>query len=254
MAKFEKKADATTTATTSTETAKSPIREGGRQGFVDAARYTRAADGLQPAIDQLDTLRKSLLAGAADVAAIEEARRQEGATYDFNLKLKRDVQLAEFAKEDAKREADFEKRDQALTAAEVSFGKLVDVSPTSGDHLATSAALHEAFNTKLEQEYKEGEKAGKESAAAAYAINKKVDEANAAKETALLKQENEQLKAANAKLESQYKALLDAQAKVNETVAEVAKTGLQAAGGVVNQGNAALGTAAGAIPGGSRVR
>lgn len=248
---FQKKKPEAVTASNSASggTAEGPKSP---RGYADGSRYARAAEGIQPAIDQLEAVKKGLLAGAAEVTAIEEERRREGETYAFNLKMKRDAQLAIFAKEDEKREADFAARETALSAAETDFGELVGVTPTAGDHLATGKALRTAYETTLKGATAAGEKAGKEAAQAAYNIQKKVDDANASTTLKLLEQKVATLEAANAKLEAANQQLAQANQRLTDQNADVAKTGLNAAGGVVSQGNQALNTAAGAFPGGSR--
>lgn len=245
---FTKKTDKAETSTASDE----PKKFGGAKGAVDSRRFEAPIHNVRALKDQLTAIEAGLEATAKDTATIEEERRQEGATYTFNLKLEREKQLAEFAKQDAERGALFLAREQSLTAAESTLTELIGVEPIIGDHLLTDKALNMAFEAKLEQRYLEGEKKGKEAATASYNIAKQVDAANAKTDIELLKQKNTQLEAANADLKSQNQRLLDSQAHTNDTVADVAKAGLTAAAGITQQANNALGTAAGAIPGGSR--
>jgi hypothetical protein len=248
MGKFVKKTSDAAPANASTEGPKAP------RGYVDGRRYLAVLETAKALSAQLDQLGKGLGASADEVIQIEEARRQEGATYDFNLKMKRDGQLAAFAKEDAEREAAFEQREKALSAAETDFGELVGVEPTAGDHLATGKALRTAYAAKLDAMYRDGEKDGKEAAVASAQLQKQIADANAKTDLELLRQENKQLKERVAALELQNKGLLEQQQKTADTIASVAKGAFDAAGGVVAKGNEALGTAAGAGNGGLRSR
>lgn len=224
-----------------------PAAEGPKvpRGYVDGKKYFTALATVKTLSEQLEGIQKSLTESATEVVGIEEQRRQEGATFAFDLKLKRDAQLAVFAKEDEDRRDAFSKRDAALLTAEDVFTELLGVGVTVNDHAATGKAIRVSYETALKAAAAAGETTGKAAAAASYNIAKKVDDANAATKLALLEQQNTQLTLRNGQLEAQVKQLLDAQAKVNETVADVAKQGLQAAAGVVAQGNNALGTAAG---------
>lgn len=235
MAKFVKKGTETSAPS---EAVKSP------KGFIDAARYSRAAESIRPAIEQLEALQKSLLNGAGDVAAIEEARRQEGETYAFDLKLARDKKLAEIAKEDAERAAELDAREAKLTEAEDEFLSLLALSRTPDETVPATRTIRTAFEAKVVAVDRAAEARGRGMAKTDYETQKKIDVAEAAKDKALLDQENNQLKRTNAALEAQVKDLLAANGRTNEMVAGVATKGLEAAAGVVAKGNEALGNAA----------
>lgn len=222
------------------------------RGYADGKRYLGALVTIKTLQDQLEGVEKGLAESVGEVTAIEEARRQEGATFAFDLKMKRDAQLAAFAKEDATREAEFTGRDQALAAAEADFGELLGVTPDAGDHLSTGKALRIAFDAAIKNATAAGEAGGKTAEAAKYAIQKRIDVAEAAKDLELLKQKNAQLEKENGELKVTNARLLDAQAATNATVADVAKTGLNAAAGITAKGQDALTTSAGAFPGGSQ--
>lgn len=223
------------------------------RGYADGKRYLAALNTLKSFSDQLVELKESLGESVAEVTQIEEDRRREGATYAFDLKLERDKQLALITQEDAGREAAFTARDQALTAAENDFAELINVAPVSGDHLATGKALRGAFEAAIRSATAKGEHAGKAEAAVTYTTQKKVDVAEAAQALALLTQKNAHLEAMNADLKAQNAALVTQNGKLTESNADVAKTGLNAAAGVVKQGNESLSTAASA-PGGRPIR
>lgn len=240
MGKFVKKAVSETASTSTAENPKSP------KGFVDGTRYSRAAENIQPVIDQLDTLKKSLLINASDVTSIEEDRRREGETYAFDLKLKRSKELATFAAEDAERLAEIAEKDAAVTAAEDELLSLLSLTRNADGNVPPPKMIRTAFEARIKAVDTAAEGRGKGMAKAEYETTKKVDDAQAATKLALLEQKNAQLEAANTALAAQNKSLLEAQAKTNDTVAEVAKQGLAAAAGVVKQGNDALGSAANA--------
>lgn len=234
-------------------TAPSATQEGTKvpRGNVDSRRLTTALGSVREVKDQLETVEKGLLERAAEVATIEEDRRREGETFSFNLRLERDKQKATIAKEDEAREAAFTSRDQTLTAGEKEFAHLTGVTLID-NHLDNGKNLRAAFETKLAAARADGEAAGKAVAMQSYGIQKRIDDANAKGALDLLNQKNAHLEAANVELKSANLKLMETQALVNATVADVAKTGLNAAAGVVSQGNQALGNAAGTVPGGSR--
>lgn len=223
------------------------------RGYVDGKRYGAALSSIKILKEQFETIEKGLAESAGEVTAIEEARRQEGATYTFDLTLQRDKQLAEFAKEDEERGTAFTARDQALSAAETDFTELLGVAPIAGDHLATGKSIRIAFTEAIQKATTKGEHAGKAEAAVTYTTQKKVDVAEAAQALALLTQKNAHLEAMNADLKAQNAALVTQNGKLTESNADVAKTGLNAAAGVVKQGNESLSTAASA-PGGRPIR
>lgn len=246
MAQFQKKAAAAET------TPEEPKKVGTPKGAVDSKKFDAPLHAVRTLRDQLTSIEQGLEASAKETASIEEERRQEGATFTFNLKLEREKQLADFAKQDAERAATFSARENALTIAEGDFGELLGVDITPGDHLTTGKALRTALEAKFKEQFDAGEKKGKDAATASYNIAKQVDAANARTELELLKQKVATLEASNAKLETANKQLAEANQRLTDQNAEVAKTGLNAAAGVVAQGNSALSSAAGTIPGGSR--
>ncbi len=245
MAQFQKK----TAAETATEESKKSVA---LKGAADSKKYDAPLALIRAFKTQLEGLEAGLEASAKEVADIEEERRREGSTYAFNLKLDRDKQLAEFAKQDAERTATFAGRENALTIAEGDFGELLGVDVTPGDHLATGKALRTALEAKFAERFAAGEREGREAATKSYNIAKQIDTANAKTELELLKQKVDTLEASSAKLEAANKQLAEANQRLTDQNAEVAKTGLNAAAGVVAQGNSALSSAAGTIPGGSR--
>ena len=243
---FQKKSDKSDTTAAATS-------EVPKRGAVDSKKFATPLAGLRTIQDQLAGIAASLEASAKEAAGIEEERRQEGERYEFNLKLAREKQLAEFAKQDAEREAAFAGRESALTIAEGDFAELLGVEITAGDHLATGKALRTALEAKLTSELERGKKEGTTAAKASYEIAKQVDAANAKTELELLKQKNAQLEKENNELKAANAKLLEAQATTNATVADVAKKGLEAAAGVRDGANAALSSAAGVgFPSGSR--
>lgn len=238
MAFTKKNADAATTAPTN-DAPKSP------KGFVDATKIAKVATDVGSVIASVEEIKKRLDASAAEMSLIEEARRQEASTFAFDLKMKREGQLAVFLKQDEEREASFTQRETFLTEGEEELCSLLGV-PRSDDHMATAKTLRLAFAQKIEDTLKAGEGKGKGQAKDFYETAKKIDDAAGATKLALLTQENEQLKVRNAALDKQNVELLANQSKVVEQISSVAKGAFDAAGGVVSKGNEALGTAAGA--------
>lgn len=244
---FPKKSDKSDTSATSA------AFEAPKRGAVDSKKFAAPLSNVRTLQGQLADIAASLEASAKETAGIEEERRQEGEKYAFDLKLARDKQLAEFARQDAEREAAFAGRESALTIAEGDFAELLGVEVTPGDHLATGKALRTALETKLGAEFERGKKDGATAAKASYEIAKQIDAANAKTELALLTQKNAQLEKENNELKTANAKLLEAQATTNATVADVAKKGLEAAAGVRDGANAALSSAAGVgFPSGSR--
>lgn len=243
---FQKKSDK------AEPTTEEPKKSGAPKGAADSGRYEAALTLIRTLKVQIEGIEGGLEAGAKDVAGIGEERRQEGERFAFNLKLDRDKQLAEFAKQDTERAASFSARENALTIAEGDFGELLGVDVIPGDHLATGKALRTGLDAKLKEQFDAGKKEGAAGATASYNIAKQVDAANAKTELELLKQKVATLEASNVKLEAANKQLTEANQRLTDQNADVAKTGLNAAAGVVRQGNDSLSNAAGTLPGGSR--
>jgi len=250
---FQKKKPFEKAASTGEGTAAhEPVKSTTPRGFVDSKRYTVPLTLLHTLQEQLAGMASSLEGSAKEVAGIEEDRRQEGATHAFDLKLKRDAQLTAYAQQDAEREASFADRDMTLTSAETDFCSLLGIEITPGNHLTNGKAIKTAFDECLKAQFLAGQEDGLSRAQASAAVQKQIADAIAVTDKKLLEQENKQLKDAVNELKAANAKLLDAQTTTNATVAEVAKTGLNAAAGVVSKANDALGTAAGAYPGGSR--
>jgi hypothetical protein len=234
---FKKKSEIVSSAPQSNEGAKSP------RGYVDASKYAKISSNVVGAALELEELAKSLQAGAAEVGLIEESRRQEAATYAFNLKLRRDAELSEFSKEDASREAAFALREAALADSEGELCSLLGLQP-NGELAPTAKQIRTAYEAKIKQAEDGGEKRGFSTATNNAKQAQTLAEAQAATAGKLLEQENAQLKKANTALELQVKELLAGQGKVIDQISQVAKGAFDAAGGVTSKANDALGVAA----------
>lgn len=219
------------------------------RGYVDAKRYTDALGAVRTLKEKLSSIEEGLEASSKEMVNIEEVRRQEAETFAFNTAQSRKEQLAIFAEQDKAREAKFKEQQDELAEAQAELAELLGLT---GDF--DKKAVREAFQGKIAKAHDDGVAEAKKELAASYETKTAIDAAKASTELALLTQKVTTLEAAKQKLEETNTKLIDANQKLAEQNAEVAKTGLNAAAGVVSQGNQALNTAAGAIPGGSRTR
>lgn len=211
-----------------------------------AAGYTGAVVTIEKAEAILAALKEDLRAQGVAAGENGEERRRVHERAVYELEQVRQVTRDRHAREDAEREADFKKRDQALTDAETALLVTLKVNVPEGEPVPRVLVIREALAKVVADAEKAAAAKATAEAQARYATQKQIDDAQAEKVNALLRQENEQLKAQNARLTAQNDALTAAAQKAVNDMKEVASGAFQAAGGVVNQGNAALTSAASA--------
>lgn len=211
-----------------------------------AMSYDKLSGDIGTSEKVLNDLKLLVKVQSESVAASEQERSRSHEAAMYQLAQERQTVVDRYARDDAEREAIHHARNVALTTAEVDLCTLLSITRTDDGHMQVGKAIELAFNTKIAATDKAAEGRGRGMAQAEYAMQKKIDTAEANTASALLKQENDQLKRENAALVARNGELSSSQQKTVDKIAEVAAGAFSAAGGVVAKGNDALGTAAGA--------
>jgi len=212
-----------------------------------AAGYTSAIEAAKKAEQVAADLQRTLKQQAEVVAANAEERRrvQDKALYDLGVERQKVKDQQE--REDEERNKAFLAREQAVKEAESEILTLLKLQRNEEDVVPEKMTIREAFAARIAEVEKTAEARGKAVADAAAQQKAALDEAKGSTAGALLKQENDQLKVANAALVKQNADLLANQQKIVGDMKDVANNAFTAAGGVVAQGNGALATSAGAM-------
>lgn len=158
--------------------------------------------------------------------------------------MERQKVLDGYAREDAEREAKLQTRETAVKDAEDELLGMLKVSRDPEGKTPALKVIRTAFDARVAEADKAGEGRGKGIAKAEYETQKKLDVAEAAKDKALLEQENGQLKARNAALEKQVADLLAQQGTVVGHMKDLGLGALQASAGVQGKAVESLQTAA----------
>lgn len=215
-----------------------------RIGKEISAKFASILGGIGESEASLNNLKLLLKTQSEQSAESEQERSRSHEAAMYQLAQERQVVVDRYAREDQEREQAFSVRHAALIAAEDALCTLLGI-PRDVDHPQTGKAIELAFNAKISAVDKEGQATAFGIAKGMYEGAKKLDAAEANTASALLKQENDQLKRENAALMTRNQELSASQQKTVDKIAEVAAGAFSAAGGVVAKGNDALGTAAG---------
>jgi hypothetical protein len=217
-----------------------------------AARYGALETSVEKAEQAFGDIKRLAREQATEAEVVAEARRreQDKALYDMNAE--RQKVKDQHAREDADRETKFKEREAATRAAEDELLSLLKVQRDPNGKVPAGKIIRDAFEARIAEAEKAAEGKGKAIAEKEAKAAAELEKAKGATELALLKQENAQLKTQNETLGTHNRELLAKQNEVVGHMKEVADGAFKAAGGVVAQGNAALGTAAGGAGQGKR--
>jgi DNA repair exonuclease SbcCD ATPase subunit len=211
-----------------------------------AGGYTGAVGSIDKAIEHLSGLKDALRQQGTQVGEAGEERRRAHDKAMYDLAKERQAARDAHDREDAEREEAFQKRERAVTDAETELLTLLKVNVPEGEPVPRPQVIREALAKVVADAERGAAARATAEAKREYETQKRIADAEAEKTNALLKQKNEQLEAQNAKLSAQNEALTRAAERTVTDMKEVAAGAFQAAGGVVNQGNAALSSAASA--------
>ena len=202
-----------------------------------AAKYQSASANIAKVEADAVALRRLLDEQAENAAAAAEQRRreQDQAVYDAAVERRRvEDENARYDKERREVLAGIEGRVQE--AQEELKGLL-------GTTDYTPKGIRVAFDAKIAQVDKVAEGRGRGMAKADYDTQKRIDDATTEKTSALIVQENKQLKERNAALEKEVLDLRNAQSNVVNIMKDLGLGALNASAGIQNKANEALQTA-----------
>lgn len=207
-----------------------------------ATSYSNLVTALEKAEVTVTALKRELRNQAEVVAnaAQERSREQEQELYRLETERRRIVD--EYNRQDAERIAKIQARENALRDLEVELSSLFGV-PVSGEGVANIKAFKQALDARVASEVKTAEGRGRGIAEAAYATQKKLDDAALTTKTALLEQENKQLRDLNAQLTKSNAELMVQQAATTQQMKEISLGALTASAGITGKANEAMQTA-----------
>lgn len=202
----------------------------------------------QAAIDKVEIalsgLKRELKSSQEVVSASAEIAKREHDQQVYDLEVQRRGIKDAQAQEDARRATEFQARNAALTDGEDTLLALVGSRRDLEGKVPAGRILTAAFQAHVAKIEQAAEGKGRGQAEAAYKVQKQLDDANVAKDIALLRQENEQLKLANNALAKQNADLLAQQTNVVGQMKDISVSALNASAGVQRAGMDALGGAA----------
>lgn len=188
--------------------------------------------------------RREVREQSESYANAQEARKREAEQWDYEEAQRRREVKDMQATEDRDRLRQHSEREAGLAHREKSFretvAELLGIAADPFDPKAAKAAL----DKKLSDAETKGKVVAEKVAASEYATKKAIDEANAAKDLALLKSDNERYKSDNAKLEAECKRLSEINTSLATRSGDLALGAFQAAGGLQSKANESLQMAA----------
>lgn len=177
-------------------------------------------------------------------ARAQEERQRANAQWDYEEEQRRRAVTDKQKEEDRKRELAHAEREATIKAREASVNStLVELLGVASDPFDPKQAKA-AFDKKIDAAETKGKSIAEQAAAKEYTTKKSIDDANGAKQLALLEAENNRLKSDNAKLEAENKRLSDINTNLATRSGDLALGAFNAAGGLQKQATDALQTAA----------
>ena len=190
------------------------------------------------------TARREIREQAETYARAQEERQRANAQWDYEEGQRRQAVTDKQKEEDRERERKIAEREADLKAREKTVHEtLTDLLGPCGTPFDPKQAKA-AFDKKIDAAKTEGKAIAEKAAASEYATKKSIDEANAAKDIALLRADNDRLKADNAKLETEKNRVFDVNTDLAKRSGDHAVAAFQAAGGLQGKANDALQAAA----------
>ena len=209
-----------------------------------AATYAATEKSLSDIETRASTARREIREQAETYARAQEERQRASAQWDYEEGQRRQAVIDKQKEEDRDRDRRHAERETAFAQREKVVMEIVaelfGVATTSIDPKQAKLAL----DKKIEAAEAKGKAIAEKSAASEYATKKSIDDANGAKDLALLKSDNERFKSDNAKLEAENKRLSDINTNLATRSGDLALGAFNAAGGLQKQATDSLQAAA----------
>lgn len=192
--------------------------------------------------------RRDIREQSEQYARAQEERQRAAAQWDYEEEQRRRAVLDKQREEDRERERRFVDRENAIASQQKQFVEtVVELFGPVGTPFDPKQAK-QALEKKLEAAEAKGRGIAEKAAASEYNTKKQIDDANAAKDLALLRSDNDRLKSDNAKLEAENKRLSDINTGLATRAGDLALGAFNAAGGLQSKANESLQMAAQGSP------
>lgn len=190
------------------------------------------------------TMRREIRDQAEAHARSQEERQRASAQWDYEEEQRRRAVLDRQKDEDRERDRRYAEREASLALRERQFIEVSNelLGPTGNPFDPKQAKA--SLDKKLDAAEAKGKAIAEKAGANEYTTKKAIDEANAAKDLALLKSDNDRLKQDNAKLEAENKRLLEVNTTLANRTNDIALGAFQAAGALQNKATDSLQMAA----------
>ena len=209
-----------------------------------AATYAATEKSLSDIETRASTARREIREQSEIYARAQEERQRAAAQWDYEEGQRRRAVLDGHADEDRKRNQAHAEREATIVAREkLVHETLTDLLGPCGTPFDPKQAKA-AFDKKIEAAEAKGKAIAEKSAASEYATKKSIDDANGAKDLALLKSDNDRFKADNAKLEAENKRLSEINTNLATRQGDLARDAFGSAGGIQRQAMDSLQSAA----------
>jgi hypothetical protein len=209
-----------------------------------AATYAATEKSLADIENKASVARREIREQAEGYARVQEERQRQSEQWNYEEEQRRRAVLDRQKEEDRERERRIAQREADLVAKEKLFVETAaELFGPVGNPFDTKQAKA-SLEKKLEAAEAKGKAIAEKAALADYTTKKAIDEANAAKNLALLQSDNERLKQDNAKLEAENKRLSDVNTDLAKRTGDLALGAFQAAGGLQKQATESLQAAA----------
>jgi hypothetical protein len=209
-----------------------------------AATYAATEKSLADIETKASVARREIREQAEGYARVQEERHRASAQWDYEEEQRRRTVTDRQKEEDRDRDRRYIEREASLGAREKLFVETAaELFGPVGNPFDPKQAK-DSLTKKLEAAEAKGKAIAEKAALADYTTKKAIDEANAAKNLALLQSDNERLKQDNAKLEAENKRLSDVNTDLAKRTGDLALGAFQAAGGLQKQATESLQAAA----------
>lgn len=217
-----------------------------KQAVIDKVAATLASTekGFADLEGKAATMRREIREQSDAYARAQEERQRAAAQWDYEEEQRRRAVLDRQREEDRDRERKYSEREATIATKDKlireTVAELLGVAVDPFDPKAAKIAL----DKKLEAAEAKGHAIATKAAERDYATKKSIDEANAAKDIALLRSENERFKSDTTKLETENKRLSDANMELAKRSGDLALGAFNAAGNIQGKATESLQAAA----------
>lgn len=209
-----------------------------------SATYSTTEKNLLAIETQAANARREIREQAEGYARAQEERQRQAEQWNYEEEQRRRAVLDRQKEEDRERERAHVDRATALQKQERDFvATSVKLFKVTGAPFDPKQA-EESLAKMLSEAENRGKQIAEKSAASEYATKKSIDEANAAKNLALLESENARLKSDNAKLEAENKRLSDINTQLATRSGDLALGAFNASAGIQSKATESLQMAA----------